>query len=82
MAPNDVINKLPLQAVKKIVTVMVLIVWAVVIKYAPMRRAVLPFGSESKAKEIFCTIGKIIPPPRAVLDGVAGEIIRSVQANA
>ena len=75
-------SKLPLQAVKKIVTVIVLMVWAVVIKYAPMRRAVFPYGSESKAKEIFCTIGNTIPPPRAVLDGVAGEIIKSVQASA
>ena len=47
-----------------------------------MRRAVLPYGSESNAKEIFCTMGNTIPPPRAVLDGVAGEIIKSVQAKA
>ena len=83
-APKDVINKLPLQAAKKIVTVMVRLPYEpVIIKYALIRRAVLPFGSESKANEMFRTDWeKINRPPRAVLDGVAGEIIRSVQANA
>lgn len=43
-------------------------------------RAVLPYGLESNAKEIFCTMGNTIPPPRRIY-GVAGEIIKSVQAR-
>jgi len=51
------------------------------IRKAPTRRAVGP-GSESKAEHRLRTIGNSTPPARAVLEGIAGAIIRSLIAKA
>ena len=49
--------------------------------YAPNLRAVAP-GSEPSALERLLMIGKTIPPARAVLDGVAGEMMKSLAVMA
>ena|SRR5574344_913248 len=49
------------------------------IRYEPIFLEVGP-GSLPKAEHRLRTMGNRMPPPRAVLDGVAGAIIRSVIA--
>ena len=46
-----------------------------------MRREDLPSGSELNAEQRLLTIGYSTPPPRAVLEGVAGARIISLVAG-
>ena len=47
---------------------------------APILRAVAP-GSDPKAEARLRTIGKRIPPERAVFDGVAGAMMKSLRTS-
>src|SRR2546428_11587093 len=55
---------------------------AVYIRYAPILRALSSLGRDPYNSGILRRMGKIVPPLRAVLDGMNGERARSAKAMA
>src|SRR5690349_7502362 len=75
-------SRLGASAVRNIELVTQVVAIAVHRMYAPMRRADGSFGSESYRTGKLRITGKIVPPLRAVFDGVNGASTRSAAMTA